>query len=355
MEASTTSVAAGGVPEEYIYDLSSNLGLLIREIVPEMQTQGPNVCFKEKARDDFTGWTIWSSSVLLARWIVENPSVFKDKSVLDLGAGCGLSGVTAAVCSPAKSVCVSDFPKETMENLLHNVARNCRRVGDECDQAAAPFSVTIGPHTFYGSDTFRGRNGCAVTVRQFDWDDESTWPRADVRVIGAAAAAAAADGATASSAAHPFETYDIVIAADLFYRRSYSRKVVSVVNSLLRPGGKFICVTPCAREGLALLDKLMAAPNAGFECVETRIPSEWRSNPIRSSCAALSDGDAQTLMASLEPLAVRAHPRAVSDEEARCMFPEIFMPLYEIVTLVYTRTAVAELEAVPTASDTFAA
>lgn len=48
--------------------------------------------FREKAKDDFTGWTVWSSSIIAARWVAAHTAEFSGRSVLELGSGCGLAG-----------------------------------------------------------------------------------------------------------------------------------------------------------------------------------------------------------------------------------------------------------------------
>lgn len=45
---------------------------------------------------DLTGQIVWRSAVQLAEFIVENKELFKDKVVLELGAGAGLSGLVCA-------------------------------------------------------------------------------------------------------------------------------------------------------------------------------------------------------------------------------------------------------------------
>lgn len=230
--------------EEYVYDLDdARRGLIVHELVPEMHTSGPAKCYRERANDDYTGYTVWAASVLLSRWIIEHRDDFAGQRVIELGAGCGLSGLAAAACTTAERVVLSDYPRSTMENLLYNVARNCERVaagadaealggaapprgvgGGEPDHLVATLGGAGGP-TFTGRDAFRAPSGCLMLLAQLDWDDAATWPRE-----------AGGGGA--------FATFDVILASDLFYRRSYARKVASAALQLLRPGGRLVCVTP---------------------------------------------------------------------------------------------------------------
>ena len=110
-------------PMDYVYDLSTGAGLVLREIVPEMHTCGPNRPYRERANDDATGWTIWATSVLFARYIRTHRDAFAGQDILELGAGCGLVGLAAACGTAARSVCLSDYPAETVSNLVRGGRR----------------------------------------------------------------------------------------------------------------------------------------------------------------------------------------------------------------------------------------
>ena len=77
------------------------------------------------------GFVMWPSAVVLSRWIVTNPDRVRNKSVLELGAGCGLTGLVAALVQQQQSqaitpgsVTLTDFNPVVLENLKHNVALN---------------------------------------------------------------------------------------------------------------------------------------------------------------------------------------------------------------------------------------
>lgn len=55
---------------------------------------------------DLTGQIVWRAAEQLAEFIVENNQIFKDKVVLELGAGVGLSGLVCA--QYAKKVYITD-------------------------------------------------------------------------------------------------------------------------------------------------------------------------------------------------------------------------------------------------------
>jgi predicted nicotinamide N-methyase len=51
------------------------------------------------------GTHVWSAALVFARWIASMHIEFDGKTVLELGAGCGLPGLSASVYSQPKEVC----------------------------------------------------------------------------------------------------------------------------------------------------------------------------------------------------------------------------------------------------------
>jgi predicted nicotinamide N-methyase len=119
------------------------------------------VTTRQSAQKD-VGFVMWPSAVALSRWLVSNPQVIKDCSVLELGAGCGLSGLVAANLKP-KSVILTDFNPTVLDNLRGNIVLNnnvqtARAMGldfyqqcgtassgwiDICGEAHAPVNVIV--------------------------------------------------------------------------------------------------------------------------------------------------------------------------------------------------------------------
>lgn len=67
---------------------------------------------------DLTGQIVWPASELLSWYLVKNLDVFKDKHVIELGAGCGLAGLLIA--QVAKSVLITDGNDVVMRLLQRN-------------------------------------------------------------------------------------------------------------------------------------------------------------------------------------------------------------------------------------------
>jgi predicted nicotinamide N-methyase len=86
---------------------------------------------------------MWPAAAILSHWLVSNPSVVVGKRVVELGAGCGLTGLTAAriqkdhtsdATSQDACVYLTDFNPVVLENLKRNASLNdvldgCRVVG----------------------------------------------------------------------------------------------------------------------------------------------------------------------------------------------------------------------------------
>lgn len=68
------------------------------------------------------GNRVWDASSFLGQWIVLNPSFFKGKNCIELGAGLGLPGLAAATI--AAKVSLTDCITEVLDNLTFNVEQN---------------------------------------------------------------------------------------------------------------------------------------------------------------------------------------------------------------------------------------
>ena len=106
---------------------------------------------RQSAQKD-VGFVMWPSAVVLSRWLVSNPDEVRGKRVLELGSGCGLTGLVAAKIlrdsepregskrsladtvsrpaastnkpSPSGRVILSDFNETVVKNLRGNIALN---------------------------------------------------------------------------------------------------------------------------------------------------------------------------------------------------------------------------------------
>ena len=166
----------------------------------------------------------------MARWLA-SPSMVKrmeGKTVLELGAGCGIPALAVAVHGKPKSVAITDLNPETIDNIHHNIELN----------------------------------GCSDTVTgsSIDWGDTSTYPS---------------------------DKLDYVICSDCIYQKDIVPLLKKVVTGLVKSndsndGGSFLYVAPeGGRDGLPEFIATMKAE--GFECVKEEVaPDEYRGNPLKN-------------------------------------------------------------------------
>jgi predicted nicotinamide N-methyase len=65
----------------------------------------------------------WASGQVLARYILDNPEVVKNKRVMDFGAGSGIVAI-AAIMSGAKKVIACDIDPDALLSCKHNATLN---------------------------------------------------------------------------------------------------------------------------------------------------------------------------------------------------------------------------------------
>ena len=186
--------------------------------------EGPHDPLNTLSRDaielDQTGCQLWGAALVLARWIAVDErvrAVLEGACVVELGAGCGLPGLAAAVYARSRRVVLTDLNALTLANLRANVLANA----DACSAA-----------------------GCSVEVLRLPW--ASSWAAA----AASAAAGPATPKTTPKTQVQPFivgEPVDIVLGSDLAYRTENVRLLGARVRALLATGGIFLHVSAPVR------------------------------------------------------------------------------------------------------------
>ncbi|XP_078039800.1 methyltransferase-like protein 22 [Augochlora pura] len=93
------------------------------------------------------GLQVWRGALLLADYILSNPDLFKDKTVLELGAGVGLTSIVASFL--AKEVICTDVDVEGILKLIRrNFVRNIAYVKSKIYVKELDFLNSTWP-TFY--------------------------------------------------------------------------------------------------------------------------------------------------------------------------------------------------------------
>lgn len=72
----------------------------------------------------FDGLRLWEAGIILARYVVHNPHLFKNKRVLELGAGVGIAGLTVKKWTECKEIEMTDYHPSVIDNINHNMEKN---------------------------------------------------------------------------------------------------------------------------------------------------------------------------------------------------------------------------------------
>ena len=212
--------------------------------IRELAIDNPDDPFGDDPYADTTGLGIWCASIVLARWIAElGPSRFGGRVVSELGAGCGVAGLTCALaCSPTR-VSMGELNERTLANLRHNMALNgfesaSEGADDETDEPTSPARLHV----------------TKVTGMAMDWSDPRSLP----------------------------SPVDIIIGADLVYQSAASSLLARTVANMLPPGGEFFYVAPnSGRDGLSTFAAALKAE--GVELVsKSAAPQRFVTNPLAS-------------------------------------------------------------------------
>ena len=264
---------------------SPRLQLKIRELPI---TRADNPFGSDTApEDDTTGLGIWSASVLLARWAVRERELIRGKTVIELGAGCGLPSLAAAVyCSPS-SVYLTDIHDPTLKNSAYNARLNGTSTAASTsasttatatasasafieqvtvDVAPTP-SVTdaVGKLSIQGETVFRkpsdGTSSAKLYVSKVSWSESETFPS---------------------------EKADVLLGSDLVYDSKILTLLTKAVDGMLAPDGVFLYIAPDeCRDGIDGL--LGALASVGLQCVMQQPCEEWMyENPLAEES---NDGD----------------------------------------------------------------
>jgi len=198
------------------------------------------------------GFVIWPSSVTLARWITQNPSLVLDAAnggILELGAGCGLVGLTVATLiqqqKPEDNVdCklfLTDYNPTVLENLKHNLRLN------DLDHK---FTTVVGLDFADQPPTSNGH-------RDDDGNNDNPHPRAWVDMDGTMR-----------------PQVGLILAADIICRFSDATLVASTICAALMDGGQAIVVTPDSSHRYGVEQFPQACHDAGLQIEVTTLVAD---------------------------------------------------------------------------------
>ncbi|EGG21002.1 methyltransferase type 12 domain-containing protein [Cavenderia fasciculata] len=161
-------------------------------------------------------WRVWDGGIGLAKWVLDNPSIFEGKDVLELGSGVGVCGIAAGLIS--KNVLVTDYTDKIIQALQDNVKRNMRL-------------------------TSQLKN---VTVQALDWVNDDV--------------------------PSPFG-YEVIIGSEVIYDVKLVEALANVIYLSLTPNGTFYTTCATVREGIPEFIKAMQ--DRDFNVEQTNFPSHY--------------------------------------------------------------------------------
>jgi predicted nicotinamide N-methyase len=181
------------------------------------------------AENDVTGINIWSASIVLSRWLVDNKGWFLNKNVCELGAGAGLPGLTCGIACNPKLIMITDYLPHCVENIEKNIEINKL-------SSSSSFSHAV------------------------DWSKDATWPKLSNDTQ---------------------QTFDVLLGSDLIYDIEMIPSLLSVVTKLLNSNGIFLYVAPTSkRDGMDEF-KNAILEEGNFELTEAiAAPESYYSNPL---------------------------------------------------------------------------
>ena len=187
---------------------------------------------------------MWPSAVILAQYIVDNPHLVQNKTVIELGSGCGLTGLVAAVMG-AKSVIQTDCNDIVLQNLRDNILLNT--------ELLFPCHVSVSKLDFY-------------------------WPHGE-------------DASSSSSSTGTDDAIDlvsVVLAADVICKPSDSVAVSQSIYNCLLPGGNAYVICANAKHRFGVDSFEVECERIGLEVVKTTALQKGNtilSMPLLSYCS----------------------------------------------------------------------
>jgi len=74
--------------------------------------------------DRMDGLHIWEAGIVLARYIYFNKELFENKKAIELGTGVGIVGISLLKYCKPKSVEITDYKEDILNNAVNNVKKN---------------------------------------------------------------------------------------------------------------------------------------------------------------------------------------------------------------------------------------
>eukprot|EP00029_Vermamoeba_vermiformis_P003803 TRINITY_DN14336_c0_g1_i1.p1 TRINITY_DN14336_c0_g1~~TRINITY_DN14336_c0_g1_i1.p1 ORF type:complete len:267 (-),score=87.95 TRINITY_DN14336_c0_g1_i1:214-1014(-) len=185
--------------------------------------------------DGGLGCAIWDAAIIMSRWVNKQAALFKDSTVIELGSGCGLTGIVMA--RYAKQVYLTDYLDPVIDNLKYNVYLNSM---DGEEDEVQPKEI---------------RDKIATTkVAYLNWDEVDNIKEED----------------------DPLPKADVVIGSELTYSPKSVEALVKVIKRYMKPDGVFYELLSTDRDGVPFFVEKMK--EAGFTVNIHPVTEEYCGN-----------------------------------------------------------------------------
>jgi len=161
----TDAIASAGTPLDYTAFIRANTHPAAPPLVPEitLHLTDDTVPLWQKAEEQLNQMNVpppfwafaWAGGQALARYVLDNAAVVTGRSVIDLGAGCGLSAIAANLAG-ARDVLAADVDPLSCHAIVLNATANGAALRTTTENLLAapppPADVLLIGDLFYEKD-----------------------------------------------------------------------------------------------------------------------------------------------------------------------------------------------------------
>ncbi|XP_032087260.1 protein-lysine N-methyltransferase EEF2KMT isoform X2 [Thamnophis elegans] len=154
-----------------------------------------------------TGLVTWDAGLYLAEWALENSEVFRNRRILELGSGTGLTGIAICKAFRPREYIFSDHHEGVLEQLSENIHLN----GLTLEAESCSHCTGESPNHQGHPDVDLEDDHLQISVKELDWNLVSKDELAKLQA-------------------------DVILAADVVYDPEVSQHLIGVLQKFPRDG-----------------------------------------------------------------------------------------------------------------------